>query len=131
MKSIFLLTYSRLISRNILQVRVNCCFSIHCIKSTLAFKSPYTSFHNKLSHDSYRFLTEKQLNHQSWFLFYPEEGNKRGAPTQLLRGVEFGIETKALLFKRLCAYAGLHCDVVKGYSKSTEYLPGEEFVDTR
>ena len=79
----------------------------------------------------FRFLTEKQLNHQSWFLFYPEEGNKRGAPTQLLRGVEFGIETKALLFKRLCAYAGLHCDVVKGYSKSTEYLPGEEFVDTR
>ena len=78
-----------------------------------------------------RYLTERQLNHQSWFLYYPEEGNKRGAPTQLLRGVEFGIETKALLFKRLCAYAGLHCDVVKGYSKSTEYLPGEEFVDTR
>ena len=79
----------------------------------------------------FRYLTEKQLHHQSWFLYYPEEGNKRGAPTQLLRGVEFGIETKALLFKRLCAYAGLHCEVVKGYSKSTEYLPGEEFVDTR
>ena len=30
---------------------------------------------------------------------------------QLLRGVEFGIETKALLFKRLCAFAGLHCEV--------------------
>ena len=57
------------------------------------------------------FLTEKKLNHQSWFLYYPEEGNKRGAPTQLLRGVEFGIETKALLFKRLCSYAGLHCEV--------------------
>ena len=79
----------------------------------------------------FRYLTEKKLHHRSWFLYYPEEGNKRGAPTQLLRGVEFGIETKALLFKRLCAYAGLHCDVVKGYSKSTEYLPGEEFVDTR
>ena len=79
----------------------------------------------------FRYLTEKQVHHRSWFLYYPEEGNKRGAPTQLLRGVEFGIETKALLFKRLCAYAGLHCDVVKGYSKSTEYLPGEEFVDTR
>ena len=48
----------------------------------------------------FRFLTEKYLHHQSWFLYYPEEGNKRGAPTQLLRGVEFGIETKALLFKR-------------------------------
>ena len=23
------------------------------------------------------------------------------------------------------------CKVIKGYSKSTEYLPGEEFVDTR
>ena len=79
----------------------------------------------------FRYLSEKKLHHRSWFLYYPEEGNKRGAPTQLLRGVEFGIETKALLFKRLCAYAGLHCDVVKGYSKSTEYLPGEEFVDTR
>lgn len=79
----------------------------------------------------FRYLTEKKLNHQSWFLYYPEEGNKRGAPTQLLRGVEFGIETKALLFKRLCSYAGLHCEVVKGYSKSTDYLPGEEFVDTR
>jgi len=27
------------------------------------------------------------------------------------RGVEFGLETKALLFKRLCAYAGLHAEV--------------------
>ena len=58
-----------------------------------------------------RYLTEKKLNHQSWFLYYPEEGNKRGAPTGLLRGVEFGIETKALLFKRLCSFAGLHCEV--------------------
>ena len=47
-------------------------------------------------------MTERKFNHQSWFLYYPEEGNTRGAPTQLLRGVEFGIETKALLFKRLC-----------------------------
>ena len=31
------------------------------------------------------------------------------------RGVEFGLETKALLYKRLCAYAGLHCEVIKGY----------------
>ena len=59
----------------------------------------------------YRFMTERKFNHQSWFLYYPEEGNTRGAPTQLLRGVEFGIETKALLFKRLCSYAGLHCEV--------------------
>ena len=56
-------------------------------------------------------MTERKFNHQSWFLYYPEEGNTRGAPTQLLRGVEFGIETKALLFKRLCSFAGLHCEV--------------------
>ncbi len=52
-----------------------------------------------------------RFNHEVWFLYYPEEGNKRGAPVQLFRGVEFGLETKALLFKRLCAYAGLHAEV--------------------
>ena len=65
----------------------------------------------------YRYLTERKLSHESWFLYYPEEENKRGAPTQLLRGVEFGLETKALLYKRLCAYAGLHCEV----NKQTNY----------
>ncbi len=59
----------------------------------------------------FRYMTERKFNHEVWFLYYPEEGNKRGAPTQLLRGVEFGLETKALLFKRLCAYAGLHAEV--------------------
>ncbi|XP_059079355.1 hillarin-like [Tigriopus californicus] len=78
----------------------------------------------------FRYMTERKFSHESWFLYYPEEGNKRGAPTQLMRGVEFGLETKALLFKRLCAYAGLHCSVIKGYSKATDYLPGEEFVDS-
>jgi hypothetical protein len=34
-----------------------------------------------------------------------------------LRGVEFGIESKALLFKRMCAYAGLHAIVIKGFCK--------------
>ena len=61
-------------------------------------------------------MTERKFNHQSWFLYYPEEGNTRGAPTQLLRGVEFGIETKALLFKRLCAYSGLHCEVYQNWN---------------
>ena len=58
-----------------------------------------------------RYLTERKFKFESWFLYYPEEGNKRGAPVQLMRGVEFGLETKALLYKRLCAYAGLHCNV--------------------
>ena len=60
-----------------------------------------------------RYLTERKFAHEVWFLYYPEEANKRGAPVQLMRGVEFGLETKALLFKRLCAYAGLHAHVVK------------------
>ena len=82
-----------------------------------------------------RYITEKKFEHRNWFLFYPEEGNTRGAPTDLLRslapvhsfferlkrnlrrGVEFGIETKALLYKRMCAYAGLHAIVIKGFCK--------------
>ena len=79
----------------------------------------------------FRFITEKEFKHRVWFLYYPEEGNTRGAPTQLLRGVEFGIETKALLYKRMCAYAGLHAIVIKGYCKHKDYMPGEEFVDNR
>merc|ERR1712106_355977 len=35
----------------------------------------------------FRYITEKKFNHRSWFLYYPEEGNTRGAPTELLRGV--------------------------------------------
>ena len=50
---------------------------------------------------------------------------------ELLRGVEFGIETKALLFKRMCAYAGLHAIVIKGFCKAKDYKPAEEFVDNR
>ena len=64
--------------------------------------------------------------------------------------MEFGIETKALLYKRMCAYAGLHAIVIKGFCKVTsskektsvsmhgslltqakEYKPSEEFVDNR
>ena len=55
-------------------------------------------------------MTEK-FNHEMWFLYYPEEGNKGGGGVQLMRGVELGLETKALLFKRLCAYAGLHAEM--------------------
>jgi len=79
----------------------------------------------------FRFITEKKFNHRVWFLYYPEEGNTRGAPTELLRGVEFGIETRALLFKRMCAYAGLHAIVIKGFCKAKDYKPSEEFLDTR
>ncbi|XP_040569990.2 hillarin [Lepeophtheirus salmonis] len=77
----------------------------------------------------FRYMSDKKFNFRSWFLYYPEEGNTRGVPEELFRGVEFGIESKALLFKRLCAYAGLHCEIIKGFSKSGPYLPGEEFLD--
>ena len=30
-----------------------------------------------------------------------------------------------------CSYAGLHCVVVKGYSKSAGYQPGVSFEDNR
>ena len=79
----------------------------------------------------FRFITEKKFNYRVWFLYYPEEGNTRGAPTELLRGVEFGIETRALLFKRMCAFAGLHAIVIKGYCKAKDYKPSEEFLDSR
>ncbi|PIO57622.1 hypothetical protein TELCIR_20959, partial [Teladorsagia circumcincta] len=31
----------------------------------------------------------------------------------------------------LCSYAGLHCVVIKGYSKSAGYQPGYSFEDNR
>ena len=80
------------------------------IFSALGFKVPLVSKSVFLNLD--RWMTERKFNHEVWFLYYPEEGNKRGAPTQLTRGVEFGLETKALLYKRLCAYAGLHAEVI-------------------
>ena len=79
----------------------------------------------------FRFITEKKFNYRVWFTYYPEEGNTRGAPMELLRGVEFGIETRALLFRRMCAYAGLHAIVIKGFCKAKDYKPSEDFLDSR
>lgn len=41
------------------------------------------------------------------------------------------LESYHVLFKRLCSYAGLHCVVIKGYSKSAGYQPGLRFEDSR
>ena len=79
----------------------------------------------------FRFITEKKFNYRVWFTYYPEEGNTRGAPMELLRGVEFGIETRALLFRRMCAFAGLHAIVIKGFCKAKDYKPSEDFLDSR
>jgi hypothetical protein len=52
-------------------------------------------------------------------------------PMGLLRGIKYGTESYHVLFKRLCSYAGLHCVVIKGYSKSAGYQPGVKFQDSR
>ncbi|KAH3889565.1 hillarin-like [Dreissena polymorpha] len=42
----------------------------------------------------------------------------------LLKGVKSGRETYHQLFKKLCSYAGLHCEIVLGFSKGAGYKPG-------
>lgn len=42
----------------------------------------------------------------------------------LLKGVRSGKETYHQLFKRLCCFAGLHCEIILGYSKGAGYKPG-------
>ncbi|KAL3221250.1 hypothetical protein MRX96_029583 [Rhipicephalus microplus] len=49
----------------------------------------------------------------------------------IFRGIKHGTESYHVLFKRLCSYAGLHCVVIKGYSKSAGYQPGVRFEDNR
>lgn len=43
---------------------------------------------------------------------------------KLLKGVKSGKETYHQLFKRLCSYAGLHCEIILGFSKGAGYKPG-------
>ena len=33
----------------------------------------------------FRYMSEKKFEQHSWFLYYPEEENSRGAPTNLFR----------------------------------------------
>jgi len=73
----------------------------------------------------FRWVTVKNLNS---IMFEEEKGD---TPMALLRGIKFGTESYHVLFKRLCSYAGLHCVVVKGYSKSAGYQPGVSFEDNR
>ncbi|XP_071093704.1 hillarin-like [Haliotis cracherodii] len=48
----------------------------------------------------------------------------------LLKGVKSGKETYHQLFKRLCTYAGLHCEIILGYSKGAGYKPGMRIEGT-
>jgi len=74
----------------------------------------------------FRWITVKNLNS---IMF--EDAERGDTPMGLLRGIKFGTESYHVLFKRLCSYAGLHCVVIKGYSKSAGYQPGVKFEDNR
>ncbi|XP_062569773.1 hillarin-like [Saccostrea cucullata] len=67
----------------------------------------------------YRWVTVKDLNVMEF-----EESIETDTPMGLLRGIKYGTETYHVLFMRLCSYAGLHCEEIKGHSKSVGYEPG-------
>ncbi|VDN59128.1 unnamed protein product [Dracunculus medinensis] len=74
----------------------------------------------------YRWITVKNLNVMQF-----DNHLDSNTPMGLLRGIKHGTESYHVLFKRLCSYAGLHCVVIKGYSKSAGYQPGYRFDDNR
>lgn len=74
----------------------------------------------------FRWITVKNLNSITF-----DDSAHGDTPMGLLRGIKYGTESYHVLFKRLCSYAGLHCVVIKGYSKSAGYQPGVKFEDNR
>lgn len=74
----------------------------------------------------FRWITVKNLNTMQF-----DDDLRGDTPMGLLRGIKYGTESYHVLFKRLCSYAGLHCVVIKGYSKSAGYQPGVRFQDSR
>lgn len=74
----------------------------------------------------FRWITVKNLNAMDF-----SEDVRTDTPMGLLRGIKQGTESYHVLFKRLCSYAGLHCVVIKGLSKSAGYQPGVRFTDNR
>ncbi|KAI4502317.1 hypothetical protein M0802_002229 [Mischocyttarus mexicanus] len=74
----------------------------------------------------FRWITVKNLNTMQF-----DENLRGDTPMGLLRGIKHGTESYHVLFKRLCSYAGLHCVVIRGYSKSAGYQPGVCFEDNR
>lgn len=67
----------------------------------------------------YRWICVKDLNVMEF-----ADDLAADTPMGLLRGIKFGTETYHVLFMRLCSYAGLHCEEIKGHSKSVGYEPG-------
>lgn len=74
----------------------------------------------------FRWITVKNLNTMQF-----DDTVNADTPMGILRGIKHGTESYHVLFKRLCSYAGLHCVVIKGYSKSAGYQPGVRFEDNR
>ncbi|KAJ6225491.1 hypothetical protein RDWZM_004036 [Blomia tropicalis] len=74
----------------------------------------------------FRWITVKNLNTIKF-----DDNMSADTPMGILRGIKHGTESYHVLFKRLCSYAGLHCVVIKGYSKSAGYQPGIHFEDSR
>lgn len=74
----------------------------------------------------FRWITVKNLNTMTF-----DDNVNADTPMGILRGIKHGTESYHVLFKRLCSYAGLHCVVIKGYSKSAGYQPGVKFEDNR
>ncbi|XP_076331137.1 hillarin-like [Tachypleus tridentatus] len=74
----------------------------------------------------FRWITVKNLNNMTF-----DSNIYDDTPMALLRGIKNGTESYHVLFKRLCSYAGLHCVVIKGYSKSAGYQPGDSVQDSR
>ncbi|ESO03432.1 hypothetical protein HELRODRAFT_192035 [Helobdella robusta] len=67
----------------------------------------------------FRWITVKDLNVMEF-----DESLTNDSPLGLLKGIKTGTETYQTLFKRLCSYAGLICEEIKGHSKSVGYEPG-------
>lgn len=67
----------------------------------------------------FRWITVKDLNVMEF-----DETVKQDTPMGLLRGIKYGTETYHTLFMRLCSYAGLACQEIRGHSKSVGYEPG-------
>ncbi|XP_067124592.1 hillarin-like [Centruroides vittatus] len=74
----------------------------------------------------FRWITVKNLNTMQF-----DDNVNADTPMGILRGIKHGTESYHVLFKRLCSYTGLHCVVIKGYSKSAGYQPGIRFEDSR
>ncbi|KJH44272.1 hypothetical protein DICVIV_09695 [Dictyocaulus viviparus] len=107
--------------------------AIHCARSEM---TTFTDLIRTLTSEArndvdmaraiYRWITIKNLNTMIF-----DESVESDTPMGLLRGIKYGTESYHVLFKRLCSYAGLHCVVIKGFSKSAGYQPGYSFDDNR